>query len=411
MPKAKMDKGDKIALFRKGRAGKRRSQGKRTGGSSAKAIEPGQRRKPIPLQRGIDAEGGPPDSRRGFPVFRSNSVLNPGHVAPKRRSSPMAQLLHSVAVQNQSPSADGIVTHDLAVNPLSMVLVALRPLNNTGTLSEFATYLNIAGAINRVSILYQGVAVLSMTGRDAAAMAFMRHGISPMQNNHDDTDNERRCVVIPLLLGRRPYDPESAFPASKRGELILEMDLDIADTGYDGLDYSVETVELLDVKPREYERKVQLTQTWGATGLNDLDLPLGNLSRGMLLFGTTAFSGASPAPSWGRFSVHLSNRENSVAASDFEVAHMLPSLHGIQPSAFDEHTHRVNAGSSSSSEETTLANEVGSGGWQNYAFLNLDPTGDDSFAVETSAASRFHIRADAETADAVRVVPIERIKV
>src|SRR5574342_71998 len=161
--------------------------------------------------------------------------------------------LHSVAVQDQAIAADGIFTFDLAVNPLSMVLLALRPLNDTGTLTNFETYRGICAAANRVSILYRGESILSMRGEDVAALNYFRWGMVPYQGQHDNTDNERRCVVMPLLLGRWPYSKESCFPASRRGELVLELDLDIADTGYDGLRISAETVEILDAKPKEVE--------------------------------------------------------------------------------------------------------------------------------------------------------------
>ena len=159
------------------------------------------------------------------------------------------KFLHTVAVQDQAISADGIYTYDLAVNPLSVVIPVLRPLNDTGTLANFQSYLNMAKAINRISILFRGESIVSMRGEDAAALGFFRHGFIPFQGNHDSTDNERRACPVPILMGKHAYDPTSCFPATRRGELVLELDLDIADTGYDGLRLSVETIELLDAKP------------------------------------------------------------------------------------------------------------------------------------------------------------------
>lgn len=318
------------------------------------------------------------------------------------------RFLHSVSVQDQLIAADGIFTFDLAVNPLSVVNVCLRPLNDTGTLSNVQGYRGIAAAMNRVSILHRGESVLSMRGEDAAALGYFRHGIVPFRGQNDNVDNERLCVVVPLLLGKNAYDTESCFPASHRGELVLELDLDIADTGYDGLRLSVETVELLDAKPKEYEKKVQVTQTWVATGDQDFDLPPGNVCRGLLLFGTTPFGGASPLPSWGRIKVLLDNMEAGYAATDFEVAQMLHCLWGRQP-PFDDHKHTLDA-TVAGITETTSTFDVGEN-YNNYAYLDFDPTRDDTFSLDTRDKSRFHIRSTAETADAVRVVPIEVIKV
>lgn len=321
--------------------------------------------------------------------------------------------LHSVCVQDVAIGADGLFNYDLSVNALSAILIGLRPLNDTGTLANFPSLLEIAGAVNRVSVYFRGESIVSMSGRDAAAMAYFRHGIVPPQANHDNTNNERRMVMLPILMGRFPYDVSSCFPPSRRGELVLELDLDIADTGYDGLRLQVDTIELLDVKPKEYEKKVQLAQTWAATGLNDMDLSPVNDCRGVLLFGTTGFGGATPAPGWGRVQVLVDNQAVGYSAVDFEVAHGLPSLWGRQPPMLDAHKHIVTTDGNAQTELATLAGpyNVGTGGWENYAFLDFDPTRDDAHTIRLKNASRFQIRADAETAEAVRAVPVEVVRV
>lgn len=320
--------------------------------------------------------------------------------------------LHGVAVQNQDPVADAILTHELAVNPLSVILICLRPLNDTGTLTEWQSNLTLIDAINRVTIRFRGSSIISMTGRDAAAMAYFRRGVMPLQNNHQTLTNARRIVVLPIFMGRRPYDPRYCFPASRSGELTIELDVDVAATGYDDLQYTIETIELLGAKPQEYERTVQIARTNSAVGLNDMDFPVGNLVRGALLFGTTPHTGTTPVPSWGRISTIADGVQVGYAGTDFEVAHMLGSLLGRQPPSFDDHAHLVDATQADADELThTGPLEVGSGGWANYAYLDFDPLGDDSHAIDTTGLSRFQIRADVETADAVRMIPVERVKV
>lgn len=325
----------------------------------------------------------------------------------------MGRFLHTVAVQDQLISADGIQSFPLGPNPLSCLLVALRPLNDTGTLTNFASYRQICTAINRLTLSYRGESIVSGRGEDLAALAYFRHGIIPYQGQHDQTDDERRCVVLPIMLGRHPYNSKCCLPASHRGELQLEMDFDIADTGYDGLRISVEAIELLDAKPTEFERTVTYAQTFGATGPNDVQMAAGNPCRGILVFGTTGFAGATPAPSWGRMKVLLDNEEAGYAATDFEVAQSLHSLWGRQPPTYDFHIHNFepvagivtigppfNVGGTSASVQT----------FDRYAYLDLDPTKDDEFTLPTRGKSSFAIRGDAETADAVRAIPIEVVK-
>jgi len=319
--------------------------------------------------------------------------------------------LHSVAVQDQAISADGVFQFDMPVNPLSVILVCLRPLNDTGTLANFNNYLAICQAINRVSVYSKGYSVFQMRGEDAAALNYFRHGILPFQVQHDDTNDERRCVVLPILTGRWPFSTKSCLPSHKRGECVLELDLDIADTGYDGLRISVETIELPDAKPTEWERKVSVNQTWAATGENIIDFSPGKVCRGILLFGTTRFNGAAPAPSWGRLKVLVDNFETGFHSTDIEVASMLTSLWGRQPPSADAHKHRVTTDGNAQTELSTLAGPFEQGnGWGQWAFLDYDPTGDDQFALDTTKSSRFAIQATAESADAVRAIPVEILK-
>ncbi len=316
-------------------------------------------------------------------------------------------LIHSVAVQNQAPGADAVLTFDLPVNPLSMVLIHVRVLTDTGTPGNYTAWLEtIQSAINRVTIRHLGSAIVSMTGGDAAMLAAIRHGCVYWMPNPSFTNNDRIMATLPIFMGRHAYDGKSCFPASRNGELTLELDVDIAATGYDALNFTVETIELLGAKPSEYERKVQISRTFAATGPSDIDLPVGTLNRGLFLFGTTAFTGAAPAPSFGRLTTLVDNVAIGYSTIDFESANGLSALLGRQVPAYDNHIHvETDTGG-----PTLLPVELGTN-FNQFAFLDFDPLGDDSLSIDTAGVSRFILRSEVETANAVRVVPIERIKV
>lgn len=313
----------------------------------------------------------------------------------------------SVAVPQRAISADGTYQFDLPTNPLSVILIGIKPLNDTGTLANMVSYLTLCQALNRVSVTYRGEHIVSMRGEDAAALAYFRHGIQSMQATHSNVNDARRSLVLPILLGRMPYDPTSCFPRSKRGDLILELDVDIADTGYNGMELDVTTIELLDAKPTEFEKKVQITQTFSATGEADVQMPIAGDCRGLLLWGTTAYTGASPAPTLGRVRTTVDNRELGYSAIDIETACMLHNLLGRGLPDFDEHKHIVTTDGNAQTELATLAGpyNVGSG-WMNYAFLDFDPMLDDKHVIKP-AGKDFRIRCTAEAAEAIRVIPIE----
>jgi hypothetical protein len=319
---------------------------------------------------------------------------------------------HSIVVQETSITADGISTFELGVNPLSYLLVNVRPLNDTGTLTNYPHYLDVVGAINRLRVSWNGQDIINGSGRDLAALNFFRHGMLPMQQGDVETNDARRICILPILFGRFAYDSMSCFPASRRGELVLELDLDAADTGYNGLIISVDQCELLSAKPKEWERKVTHAQTFAATGQNDIELPLGNKCRGILAFGTTAWTGASPAPTLGRLETLVDNQQRGFSAIDFETAHTLPVLMGRQPPAADDHAHLVDATACDANERTSEGPiGVGSGGWQNYIYLDFDPTRDDEFSLDLKNAYRFQLRSNAEAAEAVRAISVERVAV
>jgi hypothetical protein len=319
---------------------------------------------------------------------------------------PGPKLLHNIAFPEYTPSADEIKTFDLPVNPLSILLLTIRPLNDTGTLSTYAGYKEICQAFNNVNIAFRGQSIINMRGEDIAAFNWYRWGMCPWEANPDNVDNERRAVVLPIVFGRWPYSPTSCFPASKRGELTCTLDMDIADTGYDTLKVSAESIELLGANPKEFEKRTQQTITFPATGDNDVELPLGNLIRGLFCFGTTDAGGAAPAPTLGRLKLLLDNTESGYASTDFEVANMLASLWGRQAPFFD-HKHLYD-GSSAGVAETLTGNshDVGER-FNTYCWLDLDPTGDDTYALDTKGSSSFKVRVNAETANAARFVPVE----
>lgn len=327
------------------------------------------------------------------------------------------RFLHSTIKPLTTVSADGTETFDLPVNPLSLVLIRIRPLNDTGTLANFPHYLTLCGSLLAVRLLYRGASVVNASGKDLAALNYWRHGCIPVDAHSTaaNVNNDRREVVLPVCLGRFAFDPRSCFPATKRGEFTMELNIDIAATGYDGFTYGVEAVELLGAEPKEYERKATISKTFAATGTQDFELPTGYDYRGLLLFGTTGHTGASPAPTWGQTGLKLmrENQETAIAASSWEVQRVMSQITmGRQPPVgADLHKHIITTDGNAQTELATLAGPYsqGQGGWENYAYVDLDPTRDDTFNVDTRGVSSFALRAEVGTADAARVLPVERI--
>lgn len=311
------------------------------------------------------------------------------------------------AVQDRLVSADGVEVVDLGVNPLSVVVINLRPLNNTATLANYASFLDVCAALNSVRLLFRGQSIVSMKGEDIAAMNVLRRNVEMRDANTASTDNHRRNVMIPLFLGRFAGDPLECFPASRRGELTLELDIDIADTGYDGFRYSVDTLELLGARPKYYERCVAINRTFPATGFNDIPLPVGNVLRGIGMWGTTYVLGTTPTPSIGRSELLLDNQQMWNAGMDFETAIGIGGLLGGRSPVNDLHQHTSAAAGSA----TTNRYDIGRGGWERYGFIDFDLLRNDLLSVETAGVNQCLLRCNAGAADAVRIFPFERVTI
>lgn len=321
----------------------------------------------------------------------------------------MADYIHSVLSANQVITADGDVTFDLPVNPLSVILLHASPLNNTGTIGNYRFLGSLLTAFGSVRVTHKGSSVVDARGDDLAVLSMLFNHVPIVQTNNTETDGDRRSLVLPILFGRRAFMASECFPESRRGELLLTITFDIAGTGFDGLRVSIETIELPDASPAFVQKVTTLAQTFTATGQNDIDIPIGNVLRGVLLFGTTGFVGATPVPSLGQLEFLIDNRQRNVSSSDFEVMRAVMALNGgAFPSTF-EHIHSVNA--AGAGREDTLEPQLGASLTSRYALMQFDPTMDDEYAVDTQGAGRVNVRVTAETADLVRALPIEKVPV
>lgn len=320
----------------------------------------------------------------------------------------MARYTHSILAANQAVAADGVQVFDLPVNPLSVVLLHISPLNETSTITAYRLLEALLSAVDNVNVTFRGGSVITANGVDLAALALLWHRFKIWQSNAVETDNDRRSIVLPVSFGRKPFDVKECFPSTKKGELQMSVTWDIADTGFDGLRISVETIELPGATPDFVQKVTTLARTWPATGQNELDLPIGNFLRGVLMFGTTGYAGAAPAPTNGQVQLLKDNVQQFISASDYEVLRGVIGLKGIDFPPELRHVHSVNA--AGAGREDTLEPEVGASIDDNYVLVDLDPLHDDSFGMETEGAGRVHLRVEAETADAMRALPIERVK-
>lgn len=321
------------------------------------------------------------------------------------------QFLRQVLVQDETLAASSQRTDDLPVNPLSMILLTVRALNDTGTLTDYVAVAGLLSYISRVEVLYQGSAVISQSLADLARLSALLLGRGPRQQNQNDDNNDVRGITVPILLGRKPYWARECFPAVRKGELQLQLTSTTAPTGLDTFSVQIETVELLGATPAHYLKATTISKTPSATGDHDVDLPIGNLLAGVLGFGTTAPTAASWNASLGQVRLLVDNVEAYYARANFESLNGELALRALGGGHADQHVHTSDLAAAYTQFQATDEQQQEADFFQNYAYLDLDPLANDEYMLETKGRARVHLRITADVADAIRIIPVELVEV
>jgi len=320
-----------------------------------------------------------------------------------------ANFIHSVIVEEQDPAADAILEHDLPVNPLSGLLLEIKPLNDTGSLTNYQATAGLLDAFNSIRVLWRGQTILDVSGRDLWAALLHRWNVTVNQSNQVNINNNRRSLILPILFGRHWGDRTEGIPKTNSGELVIRLDVDVAGTGYDDLRYQIEALEIPDARFSHFTRLTTISQTFAATGQNDVVLPTEWDKRGILLFNTTAFAGATPTPGLGRVSVLVNGVERGYSSTDIErLRGLFGALGKIHP-RYDEHLH-VLEGTGAVGDFTSEPEQIDAPLAQ-YSYLDFDFTRDDTYNLQTRGESRVVLRSDAEVAEAMRILPLEKVTV
>lgn len=366
----------------------------------------------------------------------------------------MAQILRTTISPDTARAADATgITLDLPVNPLSAILFTIKALNNTVTISDYLLINTLIDAVTNLNISFRGATIKGGTMLDLAIETAILTGWQPSQSNMVSTDNDTRAITVPIVFGRTPFDPEECFPATRRGDLVMTFDVDIADTGYDGLITQIEAIELLDADPKRFLKTTTTSRILDSAGEFDIDLPIGNDLLGVLLRGATTPNTAFTA-SIGQIALQVDNVEVLYSLTNWESLHgdfgrRLPAWH-LTPHIHHmaSHVHLINgsgaaaaayaqataigisADANGASLTTGTAARTGITGIQapaithtleqehlavlldNYAFLDFDPMKDGQYALKTAGAARVNLRVTSDVVDTVasRFLPIELVR-
>lgn len=320
----------------------------------------------------------------------------------------MANFLRTVLVQNRAEAADRVVQEQLPVNPISMILVTLRCVATTAATNT--PLADIFGLIDSLGFVFRGQDIIRGNLADLAVLNAVVCGASPWGTRPQDADGETFAVTVPICLGRRPFLTKECFPAVRRGDLVLELNIDTAQSNADLVELQVETVELLDETPEQYLKYTTAAVTFAGTGEQDVRLPIGNPLLGVLLQGTTIPTGTARTATWERLRLRVDNVEALYARANWDSLHGEMGRKLMYPASFlQDHIHGGTY--TTTVYGSSLVAGRPAGVLEQYAYLDFDPLADGSYQLETAGRADVVIHRDGGTADAGRYLPVELVPV
>lgn len=299
------------------------------------------------------------------------------------------KFIHSVVAQDETITKDTVVTWDLPVNALSFLILTIKCLNAAAV---EATKYEIENLLKKVLITFKGTSVIDLSGVELDTYNALTFKNLPILGNQVATNDAVRTLALIVPFGRKLYDAAECFPATRRGELTLQITFNTAAAtpNIDGGMIQIESVELPEAKPGQYVKVTTLTKTPTAVGLHDVDLPIGNEYIGVQMHATTVPIGIVWTKSISNLRVLVNNSEYNYAKTNWESLHgmLLNRIGHREPYDLDaDHDHYLDS-----------------------ALLDFDPLGDDKFLVDTKGFASFKLRIYADIANLILLHPIEIVK-
>lgn len=321
----------------------------------------------------------------------------------------MARYLRTVLHQDVALAAGATpLEKDLGVNPLSFLTLTLRMLNNGANAVPPMT--DILALLSNVEVLFKGTSIFSARLNDLVALIANLWGRPSILGHRSKVDNDILNFTTWIPFTRRPYWMLEAFPATRRGDLTLRITPAAAFTGLDTLTLQVEQTELLDAVPEQFIKVTTKTKTPSATGLEDLDLPLGNPILGVLLFGTTVPDAAAQTASIDQVKVLVDNVETQISLTNWESLYGdLGLRHSQERDHYGAIVHE-NTGAAYVQHADTGGHQFIAAADHQHAYLDFDPLKDGQYALETEGRGRVNLQINHGVADAVRALPVELIR-
>jgi hypothetical protein len=309
-----------------------------------------------------------------------------------------------------------IVPINLPVNPLAKLILTIRGTEVAQTAAD--VYRRIAffrTFVTNLFIAHKGENVIQGSLTDLAMLNAVYQHDYPASFAEVTTTGVVRAAAFPLNFSPIPFWHDWGFPATSRGNLLLNLTFGALPAGFSAMSFQVESVEMIEDDPSQHLKYITNTRTPTATGQDDRSLPIGNPLLGILLFDPNQLGATLGQRLWGQVKLLKDNVEQYIALSDWEsLRQAMYQREFFDLAVFDKRVQENLAAA-----YTQFANSAGvidgaDDSASQYAYIDLDPTSppDQSYQLDTAGAADLKLRAFIDTGatlNTVRWLPIERV--
>jgi hypothetical protein len=302
----------------------------------------------------------------------------------------MAQYNHYIVTEQRSlASAPETIELTLGVQPLTALTFQLEgQLATANTDDSLPTF---ASKISSIEVLWRGTRIAIGRPLDLIATYLAVTGIVPEFLAPGVTAGSIRQLNFAIPFTRKLFDPNEAFPASQKGDLVLIVRTAANPSAYNNYTLTVQATELPEARPNRFIRTSQLVATITSTGIFDLDLP-----RVLPILGInvaqTARRPYDANNTVTNFELLANNANAYLSSSRNESLEWLLA----QPSQFalktSTHRHTENTAGAYTQNATTLTDRLVNDFTDYQTYLNFDPLRDGSYAIDTSKLSDLKLR-------------------
>jgi len=292
------------------------------------------------------------------------------------------------SVLKDHASATEVIEKDLPTGPLSHLILSVVCNQDTNeiTLAELIAF------INKIEVTQKGVAILSAESEDLYGQNCYLFRRPPIKTNNITTATATTVLGLIIPFGRKIFNPDECFPATKKGDLTLRVDTTaIATSAITGF-YNIEAVELVGASPSHYLKTTMMTVAApGATGDNDVDLPIGNDIVAIQIRRTSGPVATGHAYGVNAVSILKNNKQFGYASATMECMEA-------------DKIFRLGGLPSTMLLQQLLVPPM-------ITWMDFDPNDDDKWLLDTKDATSLKLRLDMGVNEATYLTLLERVAV